>query len=148
MKKSLVIFVLVGSLLGGGCSDAAPVLTDTSQVKIPSKESVNVLNAKVDPKVNAAAETNAKVDAEVHTNTIPPAKEVEQYPPQEQKIAIPVPKAQVAPVPVVKPILSPPSLVVPKSVCCKHCSAGKACGDSCISRDKTCHKASGCACDS
>lgn len=31
--------------------------------------------------------------------------------------------------------------------CCKVCKAGKACGDSCISRDKACHKAPGCACD-
>jgi hypothetical protein len=31
--------------------------------------------------------------------------------------------------------------------CCKRCSAGKACGDSCIARDKTCHKGKGCACD-
>ncbi|HSC87553.1 MAG TPA: hypothetical protein VLC09_09800 [Polyangiaceae bacterium] len=33
------------------------------------------------------------------------------------------------------------------AACCKVCSAGKACGDSCISRQKTCHKAPGCACD-
>ncbi len=31
--------------------------------------------------------------------------------------------------------------------CCKRCSAGKACGDSCIARDKACHKGKGCACD-
>ena len=31
--------------------------------------------------------------------------------------------------------------------CCKTCSAGKACGDSCISRDKVCRKGKGCACD-
>ncbi len=31
--------------------------------------------------------------------------------------------------------------------CCKICSAGKACGDSCIARSKTCHKGKGCACD-
>ena len=31
--------------------------------------------------------------------------------------------------------------------CCKICHAGKACGDSCISRDKECHKGRGCACD-
>jgi len=31
--------------------------------------------------------------------------------------------------------------------CCKYCSKGKACGDSCISRSYTCHKAPGCACD-
>lgn len=31
--------------------------------------------------------------------------------------------------------------------CCKVCKKGKACGDSCISRDKECHKGKGCACD-
>ncbi|KFE35385.1 hypothetical protein [Thioclava atlantica] len=31
--------------------------------------------------------------------------------------------------------------------CCKHCSSGKACGNSCISRSKTCRKGPGCACD-
>jgi hypothetical protein len=31
--------------------------------------------------------------------------------------------------------------------CCKVCSVGKACGNSCISRDKTCHVGQGCACD-
>lgn len=31
--------------------------------------------------------------------------------------------------------------------CCKICKAGKACGDSCISRDKNCHQPPGCACD-
>jgi hypothetical protein len=34
-----------------------------------------------------------------------------------------------------------------QSGCCKVCRAGKACGDSCIARDKTCHKGRGCACD-
>lgn len=32
--------------------------------------------------------------------------------------------------------------------CCKVCKKGKACGDSCISRSKICHKPTGCACDS
>jgi hypothetical protein len=31
--------------------------------------------------------------------------------------------------------------------CCKICSTGKACGNSCIARWKTCHKGKGCACD-
>lgn len=39
------------------------------------------------------------------------------------------------------------ALVFP-AACCKQCSKGKACGDSCISRDKQCHKGIGCACDS
>ena len=33
------------------------------------------------------------------------------------------------------------------AVCCKICRKGKACGNSCINRDKTCRKGPGCACD-
>lgn len=36
---------------------------------------------------------------------------------------------------------------IPASKCCKVCSTGKACGDSCISRRYTCRKGRGCACD-
>jgi hypothetical protein len=36
--------------------------------------------------------------------------------------------------------------VVP-AACCKVCSKGKACGNSCIARNKQCHKPRGCACD-
>jgi hypothetical protein len=47
------------------------------------------------------------------------------------------------------------SLAVPGSAhsapaaltCCKVCSVGKACGNTCISRNKTCHVGQGCACD-
>ena len=35
----------------------------------------------------------------------------------------------------------------PKTTCCKVCTKGKACGDSCISRSYTCHKSAGCACN-
>ena len=31
--------------------------------------------------------------------------------------------------------------------CCKTCTKGKACGDTCIAKDKTCPKGKGCACD-
>jgi len=31
--------------------------------------------------------------------------------------------------------------------CCKVCRTGKACGDSCIARSKTCTKPRGCACN-
>ena len=31
--------------------------------------------------------------------------------------------------------------------CCKICRKSKACGDSCISREKACWKGPGCACD-
>ena len=33
------------------------------------------------------------------------------------------------------------------AACCKVCKKGKACGNSCISRSYTCHKAPGCACN-
>jgi hypothetical protein len=32
-------------------------------------------------------------------------------------------------------------------MCCKVCHKGKACGDTCIARDKECHLPPGCACD-
>ena len=35
----------------------------------------------------------------------------------------------------------------PSQACCKVCSKGQACGDSCIARTSTCHKPPGCACD-
>lgn len=31
--------------------------------------------------------------------------------------------------------------------CCRVCSKGKACGNSCINRSRTCHQPRGCACD-
>ncbi|WP_128292020.1 hypothetical protein [Afifella aestuarii] len=38
------------------------------------------------------------------------------------------------------------SIPVQPTACCKHCSKGKPCGDSCIARNKECHKGPGCAC--
>ncbi len=42
--------------------------------------------------------------------------------------------------------LAPEPAPEPK-VCCKTCRKGKACGDSCIARDKDCTVEAGCACD-
>jgi hypothetical protein len=36
---------------------------------------------------------------------------------------------------------------VPAERCCKICDTGQACGNSCISRNKQCHKGHGCACN-
>lgn len=65
-----------------------------------------------------------------------------------------------APLPTVRPLptWTPVIVSVPTSpptrggggggrVCCKVCTTGKACGDSCIARNKTCHQPPGCACD-
>lgn len=43
--------------------------------------------------------------------------------------------------------LGGPDAALLDASCCKMCSKGKACGDSCISRDKQCRKGVGCACD-
>jgi len=40
-----------------------------------------------------------------------------------------------------------PVAVVTQQACCKICRAGKACGDTCISRAKVCRVGPGCACD-
>lgn len=37
--------------------------------------------------------------------------------------------------------------LVLQQACCRICSKGKACGNSCIARDKNCHQPPGCACD-
>jgi hypothetical protein len=36
---------------------------------------------------------------------------------------------------------------IPVDQCCKLCSKGKACGNTCIRRSYECHKGRGCACD-
>jgi hypothetical protein len=35
----------------------------------------------------------------------------------------------------------------PAQACCKVCTVGNACGNTCISREKICHVGQGCACD-
>jgi len=44
-----------------------------------------------------------------------------------------------------RPTVLPDGTVVAQ-FCCKHCTSGKPCGDSCIARNKTCHSGRGCAC--
>lgn len=65
--------------------------------------------------------------------------------------AHPVPEPVSEKTPQAEPIETAPEVSTPPTSageCCKYCSKGKACGDSCISRSYTCHKAPGCACDS
>jgi len=47
--------------------------------------------------------------------------------------------------PTAAPVVIP--VAPPSQTCCKICTTGKACGDSCISQDKTCHQPPGCACN-
>ena len=43
--------------------------------------------------------------------------------------------------------LARPVEILIDASCCKVCHKGKACGNSCISRNYQCHKGPGCACD-
>lgn len=45
------------------------------------------------------------------------------------------------------PVTAPDRHSKPSGACCKVCHKGKACGDTCIARDKTCNAAPGCACE-
>ena len=53
---------------------------------------------------------------------------------------------------VVDSLLAPPSAAPARTVrparrCCRICSKGKACGNSCIARNRTCRQPAGCACN-
>lgn len=60
--------------------------------------------------------------------------------------ACPKPVVAPTPAPQPEPMYFQPS-PQPSTGCCKICTTGKACGDSCISRNYTCHKGPGCACN-
>jgi hypothetical protein len=63
-------------------------------------------------------------------------------------LLLPLLSAPATPFTAVEPCEASPVLgAVEAGVCCKVCSAGKACGDSCVSRSKTCNKGRGCACN-
>ncbi len=43
--------------------------------------------------------------------------------------------------------ITTPVAAIAQQGCCRICTTGKACGNTCISRDKQCHVGPGCACD-
>jgi hypothetical protein len=125
--KFRIGLVLVGVLLlcGQGCETAqVPV------AEVPTKS--NIAEEATKPVVPRIVEPAAPKPAP--TPTTPKAA-----PKQQAPIAPSVPKPA--------PVLVPKPAPTPVKSCCKVCSKGKACGDTCISRSYTCHKGPGCACD-
>lgn len=57
-----------------------------------------------------------------------------------------VPAASADPMPTPRPACSLDA-ASGKTLCCKVCRKGKACGDACIAKNKSCNKAGGCACN-
>lgn len=72
-----------------------------------------------------------------------------QATPTSAPTAVPTPRPTQRPTPSPRPTVRPTPRPTsdPRPACCKVCRTGKACGDSCISRDKTCHVGGGCACN-
>jgi|GEM_PF-3583296 hypothetical protein len=61
---------------------------------------------------------------------------------------LPLPPPTQAPPPAAAPAPAPAPAAVtqPTSTCCRHCSTGCPCGNSCITCRDTCHQSGGCAC--
>lgn len=78
----------------------------------------------------------------VSTQVVPPTGVVTQTP--VGPLAFPT--AGPAVTPFLLPTLPPASSGGDSGGCCKMCSTGKACGNSCISKNYTCHQPPGCAC--
>ena len=79
------------------------------------------------------------------TPTLPPPTNT---PVPSQPTSTPIPPTNTPIPPTNTPLPQPTPVPRPtQRTCCKTCVKGKACGDSCISKDKTCHKPPGCACD-
>jgi hypothetical protein len=62
-------------------------------------------------------------------------------------VPTPVTTPTPAPAPIPAVVNIPQANTTNNTSCCKHCSKGKACGDSCISKSYTCSKPPGCACN-
>lgn len=61
--------------------------------------------------------------------------------------AVPAPIADLLPATPKPAQTLSPAAIEQIAACCKTCRKGKACGNSCIARDKQCHRPPGCACD-
>lgn len=86
--------------------------------------------------VAASVVKATNIDQEIEVvEALPPPPTVTPIPPQAPAIA-----------PTSTPLQSLPIAPPPARACCRTCSEGKACGDSCISKDKQCTKPPGCAC--
>ena len=112
-------------IFGAGCTD----VVDTPET-VPAKQVETIPAARTAPVAVPVPEPSVVPAVPTPVAPVVPA------------VPTPAPEPYVAPTPV-----APVAPSVPTNTCCKVCSKGKACGDSCISRSYTCHKPPGCACD-
>lgn len=111
------------------------------------------IGASVGSLKNESARSQIEIAATIPSAPAPPTSiPPTALPPTDvPPTAIPTLLPTETPTPVPTVIALPPTPVPPPPStgggCCKTCSAGKACGDSCISKDKNCNKGPGCACN-
>lgn len=137
------LFFAATLLFGAGCDASPQSLPEVSESLQREVAPAAVVPAPVETPDRApifpSPEPQEAPKAVVQPQVIP-VIEPASLPVEEPKKPVIVEPEPPAPVPVIVPS-------APSTFCCKVCKAGKACGDSCISRDKTCHKGDGCACD-
>jgi hypothetical protein len=146
MKTFFAILFTAAIFLGAGCSEpTAPSQADAT-LKTETPAPLPIVETEVQTQPEAVPTEIAPVTEQIETqkiiedvDVIAPAKT-----PEASKAPPVAPSAPIV-VPEVIPVEEPET--IPVKTCCKTCSKGKACGNSCISREDTCHKAPGCACD-
>jgi hypothetical protein len=132
MKRLLLAISLVTVLAGSGC-DTTYAVQESSVVPVKSVSETKAVESA--PVEKAQTRTVEEEKVKVIEPQVTPKVAAQLAP----AIPSPAPKKEVAP--------APAKEAAPIKTCCKTCSKGKACGDSCISRSYTCHKGPGCACD-
>jgi hypothetical protein len=167
MKRALQFAIIVVLLASCGAPAAAPVPTWTNEAPKKVDVIIDVPTATDAPTFTPIPATFTLEPTVTATQTLTPTlKATNTIAVTATKIKAtitrivtrsptkaPVPTRVIIPTnpPIVIEPTNPPVVIEPTDppaqVCCKVCSAGKACGDSCISKDKTCNKPPGCACN-
>lgn len=150
LTMSLLLIVLSLALVG--CSAPAPKAP-------PANDIQSVANTPVDDQRDVGGSPEVTITlppSETPTSTASPtatSTETPQITATDLPTVTPRPTATPDPTdtPTIEPTVIPAaaSTTAPTAApkCCRICKSGKACGDSCISKDSTCHKAPGCACN-
>lgn len=141
--------------LASGCStarapQATPLPTYTpypTYTLYPTPTVVPIID--IGATVEALVEDNLK---EIGTTTVQPQTRTPIPAPTPTLVAPTTPRSIFAPVATLPPTPLPtltPTPSSPARTCCKYCKQGKACGNVCIARGKTCYvgKGRGCACN-
>ncbi len=150
LQLGIVAFVVGVSTFIGGCA-GVPFDTIPSDDMSPSN---TPLSEKARQDVGGAPEPSATLlPTETPTPTVSPSATSTETP-TETATDTPTTTTEPTLVPTAQPTVtdvptaaSHPATAEPARSCCKMCTKGKACGDSCISRSYTCHKPPGCACN-